>query len=191
MKEKKNTQYILTIKQKVEKNKTSQNYIYICRRADSKVMRRLIHCLCEITLTCYTNSCRFLKGLCDIFRKITAGDQYIWRHVSVYGIQRTAATFKKKKFGTGGTTWSMPLPLTSPHSSVTKWRSDSHESKSIVNYVMLFLWAIIYDPYLSQRRCRQLAPQKCSELHRRRVPFCQRLKKNKTSEIGAALMFQL
>lgn len=47
--------------------------------------------------------------------------------------------------------WSMPTPLSSPHSSVTKWRSASQENKSILNYVMLFLSAIIYGAYLYQR----------------------------------------
>lgn len=107
----------------------------------------------------------------------------------MYGIQRTAATFTKMKFCLSSTTWSMPMSLSSPRSSVTKWRSASQESKSIVNYVMLFFWAIIYGSYLSLRRCRWLAPQNCSKLLCHHVHLCQRLKN--TSDVGAAGMFVL
>lgn len=94
---------------------------------------------------------------------------------------------RKWNFAWAAPPWSMPMPPSSPHSSVTKWRSASQESKSIVNYVMLFLWAIIYGFYLSRQRCWRLAPRYCSKLHRRRVHFTAKRLKN-TSEVGAAGM---
>lgn len=101
--------------------------------------------------------------------------------MSLYRIQKTAATFTKMKFCLGSTIWSMPMPSSSLHSTVTKWRSGSQESKSIVNYALLFLWAIKYGPYLSQRRCWQLVPQNCLKL------FCHTFKN--TPELKAAGIF--
>lgn len=92
-------------------------------------------------------------------------------------------------FAFRGTAWSMPMPPSSPHSSVTKWRSASQESKSIVNYVMLFLWAIICGSYLSLRRCRRSAPSYAGT----GVQSCQwcSKKKNKRKRFGAAGVFLL
>ncbi len=102
------------------------------------------------------------------------------------GIQRTAVTFMKMKFCLSSTTWSMPMPPSSPHSRDTKWRSASQESKSIVNYVMLFLWAITDGSYLA---IPAQAPQNWSKLHSQRVHFCQRLKN--TSEVATTGLFLL
>lgn len=49
--------------------------------------------MCEITLTCNTNSFGVWKKCLIFLRKGTAADQYIWltkqQHMSVFGIQRT------------------------------------------------------------------------------------------------------
>lgn len=132
-----------------------------------------------IILTCYTNSCCLLKEMSDIFRNKNSGSIYL-THKTTTQCRGLLPHSRKWNFAL----WSMPMPLSSPHSGVTKWRSASQESKSILNYVMLFLWAIMYGSYLSQQRCRR---------HRGLFffffYFCQRLK-NKF-EIGAEGLFLL
>lgn len=134
----------------------------------------------EITLTCTK---RLLKDMSDIFRnKHSSRSIYLTPkttpRVTVWNTEDCCHICENEILP-----WRLRL-IDANASQFTKWRSASQESKSIVNYVMLFLWAIIYGSYLSQWRCRQLAPQNPPNVHCDWDRFSPRLQN--ISELKAA-----
>ncbi len=112
----------------------------------------------------------FFKG------KDSSGSIYLTQeqhHVSVCGIQKTAATFMKMKFCLSSTTWSMPMPPSSP-------ALRSHEMKisqpgEQINSELCH--AIFVSHYRWFLFIPAKAPQNWSKSHRHWVHLCQRLKK--------------